>query len=138
MPRTAVVACYGLLASVCLLGCGGSADGPPRGSISGRVTLDNQPVDGGTIYFLPAAGTPGPMASGPITEGEYSLSASAQGPVVGTHQVKIEWYRETGEKDSGGAPVSAQVIPANYNSQSTLLAEIKAGSNQQDFGLTSR
>ncbi len=116
------------------MGCGGGAtDGPPRASVSGKVTLDGQPVDGGTIYFTPSKG---PMASAPIAAGVYSIAAGDRGPVLGPNAVKIEWYRASGKLDAGGAPLSEQVIPDKYFSKSALTADMKAGSNTHNFELT--
>jgi len=128
---------------LCLSGCGSS--GPPRGSVQGKVTLDGQPVEQGTITFLPTGGTTGPSAGGVITGGQYSIEED-KGPVAGKSRVEIRWERKTGKKVPAGSPSPpgtmidqvAEAIPAKYNSKSTLEKEIKEGDNTLDFELTSK
>ena len=45
----------GLALSMSLAGCGNS---PPLGTVSGRVTLDGQPLAETTVEFQPASGSP--------------------------------------------------------------------------------
>lgn len=122
----------GVVLASCLPGCAES-DGLDRGSVTGKVTLDGQPVPEGTITFWPTEGTTGPMASGMITAGQYSISASEGGPVWGKHLVKIEWYRDSGKKDAGGAPIMEQAIPPQYGANSTTTVEIQSGANEHNF-----
>jgi hypothetical protein len=108
-----------------LTGCGGG------GRIEGTVTFDGQPVDGGTIAFIPTTGS-GNVA-GQITNGKYSLESPSLAP--GTYKVEINWMKPTGKqipnKSDPGTNVDEvkQVIPMEYNTQSKLSAEIKSGSN---------
>ena len=119
-----------------IAGCGGG-DSLNRGSVSGKVTLDGQPVETGSISFLPTDGTQGPMAAGQISKGQYSIAAKV-GPVVGKYSVQIEAFRDTGKKNEGGSPISEPMIPPQYNSQTTLKVEIKKGANTHDFTLQSQ
>lgn len=131
--------CYTLpaiLLALTVAGCG-EGDSLNRGAISGRVTLDGQPLETGSISFWPTDGTQGPMATGPIAAGQYSLESKV-GPVVGKHSVKIEAIRDTGKKNDGGSPITEQIVPPQYNAQTTLKVEIKQGENTQDFELKSR
>lgn len=77
-----------LLLTVCLtvvvLGCSGQ-QGPPRYTISGKVTYDGQPVQEGKIVFTPSSG-PGSVAD--IVSGRYSTRAD-KGAVTGSQQVTI-------------------------------------------------
>jgi hypothetical protein len=124
-----------ILGSVFLYaGCGGGAseyEGPKRYALSGKVTLDGELVDGGTISFRPTAeGTEGPrVTGGVITAGEYKVE-EAQGANLGTYQVEIHWSRPTGEKvldasDTGEMIDKVkQVIPAKYNENTELRADV--------------
>ncbi|MBU4271497.1 MAG: hypothetical protein KKA28_06500, partial [Planctomycetes bacterium] len=67
-------------------GCGGSR----LVEIGGAVTYDGQPVQKGTIAFLPSDGN-GPTAAAIIAEGKYTVKV-APGP----KQVKIEGYKIVG------------------------------------------
>src|SRR5882762_122967 len=68
--RIAVRLLLCLLIGLLLMGCN---QGPPRGTVKGKVTLDGQAVDGGVITFVPADGNSQPEAV-PITAGEYTVT----------------------------------------------------------------
>jgi hypothetical protein len=58
------------------VGCGGG-----KGTVSGTVTLDGQPLPVGNIAFIPSQG---PGASGRIEDGKYSVANVPTGPVTVT------------------------------------------------------
>ena len=110
--------------------------------MTGRVTLDGAPIDGGVISFIPIGDTPGPAAWVEIQAGRYAIPADT-GPAVGTSRVEIRWARKTGKMLPAlpSAPASEEVveaIPVRYNRQSELKAEIKSGQNQVDLELRSK
>src|SRR5437868_13520177 len=56
-------------------GCGQGGDNLPRQAVSGKVTIDGQPLDTGEITFVPTAGAgAGPAAGGKVENGAYSIS----------------------------------------------------------------
>jgi hypothetical protein len=122
------------------VGCG---DEGSRAEVHGTVTFEKQPVESGSIAFIPIDGTQGPATGGPIEGGAYRL-ARRDGPVIGPHRVEIRATRKTGQQilaGPGAENPSAMVdvvemhVPAKYNSQSTLTAKIQAGVNKFDFDL---
>ena len=128
-------------------GCGGgSADGLDHQNVYGSVTLDGAPLPSGLISFDPAEGTAGGVsAGGVITDGKYNIPGD-QGPTPGTYRVSI---RSAGADDEGFDPNAApgeapkrktvkDPIPAQYNTKSTLTAEVKAQATQADFELKSK
>ena len=123
------------------VGCGG----PHRGAVTGEVTLDGQPIEGGQISFIPTDGTTGQPAWGKIEGGRYSIPA-AEGPAVGTSRVEIRWNRKTGKKIPAVPPappdtmieLTAEAVPTRYNAQSELTAEVQQGKNTFDFKLQSQ
>lgn len=123
-----------VFALVLLPGCG-------KPAVSGKVTLDGQPVDGGIISFLSEG--PKEQANADIVGGSYQFAAG-KGPVSGKHRVEILWNKKTGRKVPVPGDVGTtmeeklQVIPAKYNTASTLTAEVKGGANTLDFTLTSK
>ncbi|MEX0728487.1 MAG: hypothetical protein WEB58_04925 [Planctomycetaceae bacterium] len=131
--------CVAALATVTLSGCGDS--GPERASISGQVTFDGQPVEDGTISFVPAGDTQGPVSGDRIVNGTYTIPAD-KGPVIGSHKVEIKATRKTGEKipavppATGEMEVTEDYIPAKYNTETTLTADVVGGENKKDFTLT--
>lgn len=117
-----------------LVGC---SDGPRRAAVSGTVSVKGTPLERGVINFLPAAGSRGPGAGGPITDGHYSLE-DANGAVLGPCRVEIRGFRKTGRKIAPmGNPMDEeiQVVPIEFNDRSTLVREIKPGENILDFDL---
>jgi hypothetical protein len=123
------------------VGCGQHSDLPPLAKVSGRVTLDGQPLPRGTVQFVPDAskGASGPAAVGTIgPDGRYELvTAGAPGAVIGWHQVRI---RAT-EAPTPQSPDPPSILPARYNNAQTsaLTAEVKAGEdNVVEYRLSSR
>jgi len=129
-------------------GCGGSSGKKiDRQSISGSVTLDGAPLDQGTIRFEPMSDVKEKTAAGSLIQaGRYAISA-AEGLPPGKYIVSIsavEGAASTPAADPQDAmnaaakeTPKADRIPAKYNKNSELVVEIKSGSNQHDFPLTS-
>lgn len=137
-----------IVGSFSTAGCGeGPADGLDRKSVSGKVTLDGQPLAKGAIAFDPADGSPGATpAGGVIVDGYYSID-SVSGPTPGKYRVSIRSAAEGAVLSPGMAPGAppkakkgaADAIPPKYNLNSELTAQIDAsGSNTADFALTSK
>jgi hypothetical protein len=130
-----------LLALALCLGCARE----DRVAISGKVTLDGQPVEAGSISFVPIDGTQSPTAGAEIVDGDYEVAA-AQGPRAGAFRVEIRSQRKTGRKIPVGSPAppgtmadeTVEAIPKQYNKQSKLRADLKQGNNPLDFTLTSK
>jgi hypothetical protein len=125
----------GLLA---LLGCGHGGRIP----VEGTVTLDGQPLKNGTIQFRPLAGTNGPTAGAQVVDGKFAVPAQGA-PFVGKFRVEITAVHLTGQKvqnpmGNGMVDELKQFLPARYNSESQLQAEVAvAGPNHFEFMLTS-
>ncbi len=122
----------GALYAVAILGCGG-AEGPKTYRVSGTVTIDNQPIEDGYIIFKPT--DPADRADGTaIVDGKYEMQA-----VAGTKKVEIQAMRTTDEKGSKGEPVQENYLPAEYNTATTLTADVTPeGPNEFDFDLKSK
>jgi hypothetical protein len=138
----------GLLAV--LAGC---ADGGPRyADVSGRVTLNGEPLAGVSVDFQPVAAgkdaDPGPGSTGKTDrDGRYTLrsqlDAGRSGAVVGKHQVRV-WAPEAadGADAASGRPKAKKPatppIPGRYHVESKLTFEVPAGGTAAaDFALTS-
>ena len=121
-----------------LLGCGHGG----RMSVEGTVTLDDRPLKNGAIQFRPLAGTNGPTAGAEIVDGKFVVPARG-GPFAGKFRVEITAVRRSGRKvpnlmGTGMVDEHSQFLPARYNSESQLKAEVTAnGPNHFDFGLIS-
>jgi hypothetical protein len=98
-------------------GCGGS-----ESEVSGTVTVDGQPLKEGDIIFEAADGSVTP-AAGKIVDGKYSLKI-----LPGPKKVRINASRPTRKPDPVmGAAARESMIAAEFNEQTRLTADIKAG-----------
>ncbi|MGQ9506075.1 MAG: carboxypeptidase-like regulatory domain-containing protein [Thermogutta sp.] len=131
-------------------GCG--SRGPRLAVVKGRVTLDGQPLANAIVTFTPVAG--GPASTGTTnSNGEYELACQlGRGAVVGQHKVSVRSQPpvptgagavssddpsyQYGGQDSSTAPVFQEKIPAKYNTQTTLVKEVKPGTNEINLDLT--
>jgi hypothetical protein len=119
-------------------GCGS----PPanRADVEGTVTLGGMPLDQGSIMFVPAEGTRGLVAGGPIDGGRYRLTGKA-GVAIGRNVVEISAPRSTGRKIQRYGPGTTAVeeiverVAARFNTNSTLIVDVEAGLNTFDFEL---
>ncbi len=133
-----VAAC--VLCSSLLPGCS-SGNSTGRLALAGSVTFDGQPVDGGSIAFLPEGEAQPTKPGAQIEEGKYHILAE-RGAFAGLYRVEIHWPRKTGRKvpfeDTGiMKDETVDVIPAKFNVQSELKADIKPGATTFDFDLKS-
>jgi hypothetical protein len=117
-------------------GCG-SRDGLERIPVAGDVTFQGQPVADGQIRFVPKPGTMTPLSIETISDGRYDTSRSGGVP-VGTYRVEIRSFDPKTPAPTGpGQPQRTQLLPARYNSGSTLELVVKSsqGSLKQDYKL---
>lgn len=127
------------LAVICLsaCGCSGSTEAPEY-SVKGTVTLDGSPMTEGDIYFIDSATSTSSVL--PVTNGQFAGKSEA-----GTFKVEINQFREetvqadpTGYTPPGNTTKKNIVLP-EYNSQSTLKAEVTAnGPNEFSFEAKSK
>jgi hypothetical protein len=116
-----------------LAGCGGKG----RVAVEGTVTYDGQPIQAGSIAFLAAEGQ-GVNTGGAIVDGKYAIAADV-GPKMGKNKVEIRWAKPTGktyQSETGATlSVTAEGLPAKYNDQSELTAQVERGQNTINFDL---
>ncbi|TWT59843.1 carboxypeptidase-like regulatory domain-containing protein [Rubinisphaera italica] len=143
-----------LLATFCWAsGCGGGPnDLPDLGQVSGKVTLNGNPLADAQVTFTPVDTDSGNTSSGTTdSSGAYELHYTGEnmGAIPGEHKVTII----VGEGATPSFPegvdpdklspqerqkyAAAAVIPAKYNSESTLTETVKSGPNTINFELTS-
>jgi hypothetical protein len=118
------------LALLVAAGCGGDAG---LVDVSGRVTLDGQPLAGAVVEFRPADGRP--SAGTTDADGRYALryTATDAGAVPGEHVVVITTTADTG----GDTRTGGERVPARYNTKSELRARVDRTSSTHDFDLRS-
>ena len=108
-------------------GCGQS--GPELAPVSGRVTLDGNPVADADVMFQPEEKR-SPSVGRTDKDGRYVIAykRGVEGALVGKHTVRIMTVTEITQ-----AP---QLVPARYNTETELHKEVKSGENKIDFELT--
>lgn len=135
------------------VGCGGGA--PPAAKlpktepVSGIVTLDEKPIAGAVVTFVPAGDTKGVECVGRTDEsGKYTPTQmrGTEGVPVGVYKVVISRFLRGGQpittEDGGGGSggVVTESLPPKYSNpaQTKLNATIKEGGGTVDFKLTSK
>jgi hypothetical protein len=126
---------FALFAASAMLLAGCGPTGPVTHTVSGTVTFDGVPVAKGDIIFRDAAGQD-KSYGGQITDGKFSFESSP-----GKKKVEINAMREVpGKMDTSNpgaeVPLMEQYIPKQYNTESTLTAEVP-GSGDFTFDLKS-
>lgn len=134
------------------VGCGGGRDSslPDLVPVSGTVTLDDKPLAGAMVTFVPVGATRGRSCYG-ITgaDGRYELMENEKnkGAPVGEFAVLVnKWVMPDGSdfpKDSTQSPMDSgarELLPPQYSldGASTLKATVPASGGTIDFKLTSK
>jgi len=117
---------------VVLVGCGGD---PDLADVKGVITLDGKPLPDAFVQFTPDAN--GATSYGKTdAKGSYRMkfSNSAYGAFIGDSRVSIR----TGDVKPDNSGRIPELVPKIYNSESTLRANVVAGSNTFDFELDSK
>jgi hypothetical protein len=112
-----------------LVFCGCGRSGPDLAPVSGRVTLNGQPVENIKVMFHPD-GAKSPSLGRTDKDGEYLLryKRGVEGGTVGWNVVRLQTVTEVTH--------GRQQVPEKYVSGSDLRREVKAGKNQFDFELS--
>lgn len=129
--RFAGVACGSLVVLLFAAGCGD--DGPERGNVTGKVTLDGEPLEGADLEFQPKEGSPSYGTTN--DDGKYKLmyTRDKKGAMVGEHTVKIT--TSTTATDANGNEIRVpQRVPPEF-SQQGVVREVEPGGNKFDFEL---
>jgi hypothetical protein len=121
-----------VIISACLAGCGSAK----FGHVTGQVTLDGKPLPGIALRFEDEGGSA--TIAKTDKQGNYVLQYTVQqlGAPVGRHKVTI--FTPPPETDGTGERAKVELVPAKYNTSSTLTQEIKPGSQTINFELTSK
>lgn len=137
-PHSRVAVAFVFAAGV-VAGCG-SKD-PDREPVTGLVTVNGLPLTWGKITFTPVDSGVKTTGGALVKGGEFSLP-KAEGLHPGAYKVSVV-YVPPPEPDrqpgSGEGPADGRqpiLIPAKYNTESELRADIKPGGpNKLEFDL---
>jgi hypothetical protein len=134
------------------LGCGTTPSGPPLVPAEGLVILDDKPLSGATITFIPQGETAGQAGVGTSdANGRFALSTpdlATPGVAVGTYRVLISKkinpdgtdFRPSPDQDPMLAAYK-ELLPPIYHDEakSVLQAEVPAeGTKTLEFKLRSK
>ena len=126
-----------LLCLLLLLPAGCSENGLVE--VAGQVTLDDKPLEKGTISFMPADGK-GPSAAAIIEQGAYSVEVAP-----GEKKVEILGYKSTGKRrydendpSSPMIDINKQILPERFNTKTELTREVTPAARQHDFAVKSQ
>jgi hypothetical protein len=132
------IAIRSVIVMLLLAGCSGST-GPAKHRVSGTVSLGGKPMPDGEVYFrMPATGAIEVFA---VKAGAFGGAAAA-----GRHRIEIYRFEQPKptlaelEKMDPMARVLAtekkNLIPAGYNTRSTLEADVQPGEpNRFEFAV---
>lgn len=112
---------------VSILGCG-NGDRPPLGYVSGRVTINGEPLVGVIVTFMPSSGRPAVATTD--AQGNYVIEyvEGAKGSKLGPTTVIFM-------TPTGGT--TSHPIPARYQSGNEFQVEVQKGKNEFNFELKS-
>jgi hypothetical protein len=142
MTKAWAIVCLALL---CVLasGCTGRGySGARRFRLSGKVTVDGQPMQMGVISFIPQDKS-GRVSGAPVESGAYSVPEE-NGPTAGVYEVRVSWNKLTGKKipnpSDKGYTIDQMVegLPAKYREQSELTAEVSPKQTRFNFELKTK
>ena len=117
------------MSTLLLVGCKPDVD---LGSVTGKITLDGQPLQNAFVQFVPVKGGRAAVA---LTDanGEFVMqySGSQAGTLVGQAKVEIT----TVTADSEGA---REKVPKRYNTASELIVDVEPKANRFEWDLQSK
>jgi hypothetical protein len=128
--RIPIVLCF-LSVFVFLSGCGSQF-----GNVTGQVTMDGKPLKNITVRFEDEGGSA--TIARTDDAGKYVLryALDQTGAPIGKHKVTIFTAAPVTEGTGDRAP--PEIVPAKYNTKSTLVHEVKSGNQVINFELSSK
>jgi len=111
-----------VLSTVILAGCGGDT-GPRKVSVAGTVTFNGEPLESGEIVLRATSGGD-PAGAGQISAGKFECKVTPGSKTVSITAWKEESGPAEGLETGEAGGVSEQYLPATYNDETTLTAEI--------------
>ncbi len=118
-----------------LLGCG---DGVSKGTVNGTVSLDGQPLKEGVVNFEAVDGKSG-SSSAAIKDGAFTASVpTAEMKVMFSASKVLGKKKMYDTPDSPTVDETVELIPAKYNTSSTLKLTVKSGTQSEKYELQSK
>jgi hypothetical protein len=130
--KTRVLRCVLFFGMCTLFGCGG----PQFGLVTGQVTLDGKPLPDISVRFEDEGGSAAIARTDKAGRYEMRYTVDQMGAPVGKHKVTI--FTPAPLSEGTGERAMPEIVPAKYNSKSTLTQDVKSGSQVCNFELTSK
>ena len=148
-----IVCVFIALATLMALGCGTKGKGLKVEFVTGKVTLDNEPIAEASVIFVPKTDTPPMETASGITDanGVYKLTSGngdpQAGAVEGEYTVLVSKILAKSLREGQDYAASTgynvpytqtHLLPAKYrdNKATPLSATVKRGKNTLNFELT--
>ncbi len=133
----------GMVIVTSAIGCGEGSDNLALGTVSGKVTHNGQPVNGGVVQFTPgpstaAKGRAGKPGAGNVeADGTYKLSTygTNDGAVLGKHKVNYAPTIVPIDEKTHSENSKPVVGPYDGLVPSKADVEVNAGDNKVDIEL---
>src|SRR5207253_5766583 len=115
------------------LGCGSAKSA----AVSGKVTLNGEPLAGATVSFEPVTEPGAPSSPGSLgktdEKGEFILRATSgeNGALVGKHRVRISLIEEQAGEERRRGKAVGEKLPRKFNTDSELTFDVPAGGTNE-------
>lgn len=98
---------------VCALGCSGGKI--PTYRFDGTVTYNGQPIPAGAVIMTPSKGNKGPEVHLSVDDGKFDSVLPANGPVAGSHRIRIAGYHDfqTIQGPEGPESIGQEIFPTH-------------------------
>ncbi len=122
-----------LLSSPFIAGCGSDSD---LAGVKGRVTLNDEPLEGAIVEFQPTSADGSPSSGRTDPDGRYKLmyTFDTPGTTTGEHIVMIR-TAGTFFDEEGNEIEREETVPAKYNGHAELKRTVEPGNNTFNFDL---
>ena len=124
-------------ALLCCVGGIGCGKIEPYHAVTGRITLDGQPLADADVSFVPEGGAGVASLGRTDAQGVYQLqhTQTLLGAPVGDYRVRVSTLREAKENDETARTAVPERVPPRYNLASELTVRIEPGENTLNFTL---
>jgi len=112
--------------------------GTGKVTVSGKVTLDGEPIENGSILFEPADGNGGSEGDS-ITAGAYQVELSPGEKIVRINASKVIGEEKMYDTpDSPMKQITKEMVPKRYNSESKEKVTVSSSAATHDFTLSTK
>ncbi len=123
--------------SVVVLGSCGTPTPTNVGKVSGKVTLEGQPLPDALVTFAPVKAGGSTALGKTDANGSYRLNygQGVDGAEIGENRVTISTFDEGAPDVDPPRPKVLEKVPLKYNLRSELVRDVKQDANSFDFEL---